>query len=92
MINLTEIPEQFGNLFNVGSDVGGVMISVIVLLAVIVAVSLAKDSLVAISLSGIGVISFFTFLGWFPIWLTIIIALALVVMFGRDAINGSGVD
>lgn len=86
MINVTDIPEVFGNLFNVDAEVGGIIISVIVFMAVIIAVSLVSNSLMAVSVSGITLIALFTFLGWFPIWLTIIIALMVIVLFARDAI------
>lgn len=86
MINITDIPQAFGNLFNVSPEVGGILISVLVLVAVLVGVSLVNNSLMAVSVIGISLISLFTFLGWFPIWLTIIIALLVIVMFARDAI------
>ena len=90
MFNLTDIPEAFGNIFNVTPEIGGVLVSVLVIVAVIMAVSLASNSLVAVGVSGISTMAFFTFMGWFPIWLTILIALFIAIMFGRDVVGIGG--
>jgi len=90
MFNITDIPEAFGEIFNVSAEIGGVLISTIVIVAVIMAVSLASNSLIAVGISGISLVAFFTFMGWFPIWLTILIALFIAVMFGRDAVGLGG--
>lgn len=89
MINITDIPQVFADLFGVEASVGGIIISVIVFFAVIVAVSLVSNSLMAVSVSGITMIALFTFLGWFPIWLTVIIALMVIVLFARDSLPKS---
>jgi len=90
MFNLTDIPEAFGELFNVTPEIGGILISVLVIVAVVMAVSLASNSLVAVGISAISLIAFFTFMGWFPIWITILIALFIAVMFGRDTVGLGG--
>lgn len=90
MINMTDIPDAIGNLFNIPSETGGVLISVLILTAVLTALSLLNQSMIAMTVTSISVIALFTFLGWFPIWITILITLGLAVMFGRSVVSKSG--
>ena len=85
MVNITDVAEVFGQFFGVGAEFGGIFISVIIVIAVLLAFSLYTQNEMAIAISGVGLFSLFTFLEWFPIWLTIIIVLIVAVLVGRKA-------
>ena len=93
MLNMTEIPQVFADLLNIPENTAGVLLSIILVAAVVVFLSIVKAKEIAIAGVTVGMFSLFTFLTWFPIWVTILVALVVAVLFGKEAstiIRGGG--
>ena len=87
MVNITDVAGTFGSFLGVGAETGGIFISVITTVAVLLALSIFTTNEMAVAVAGVSMFSLFTFLGWFPIWLLILIALVVAVLYGRKAIK-----
>lgn len=82
MLNLTQVPEVFSNVLNIPVVASGLLITLIFILVIVVGLSLLNTPPLGIAGAVIVAITFFTFLQWFPVWITIVIALAIAVLFG----------
>lgn len=92
-LNLTQVPEVFTELLGIPVIASGILISMLIVLSAVVFLALLDCPPMGIAGAIIGLIAFFTFLGWFPVWISIGIALAIAVLFGvtvRKTFTGSG--
>lgn len=92
-LNLTQVPEVFTEVLGIPLIASGILISMIIILVVVVFLALLDCPMMGIAGSIVGLIAFFTFIGWFPIWVSIGIALIIAILFGtrvRNTITGSG--
>ena len=87
MLNMTEIPQVLADLLNIPANTAGVLISIILVAAVVVFLGVVKAKEIAMAGVTVGMFALFTFLGWFPIWITILISLIVAVLFGKTAIR-----
>lgn len=87
MVNLTQVPEVIGNMLNVPIGTAGIIMAVLITIALVIGVSLIAFSELTVAFVGLASISMFTFIGWFPIWITIFIGLGIAVMLGRKTIS-----
>lgn len=89
-LNLTQIPEIIGSVLNLDTTVSGVLISVGITIIAIICLGLLVDnyfSELPIVSTVIGLFTLFTFLGWFPIFPFILIALVVAILYGRQAVK-----
>lgn len=84
MLNMTEIPQVFADMLNIPENTAGVLISIILVAAVVVFLGVVKAKEIAMAGVTVGMFALFTFLGWFPIWVTILICLLVAVLFGKE--------
>lgn len=87
MFNVTAIPENFSVLLGLEIETTAILASLLVLLVISVTCALLELDLLGIVILDIVVITFFTAIGWFPIWITILIGLAIAVLFGRKTVS-----
>ena len=95
MFNFTEIPEIFGEILGLGLEPTGILLTIIGLMAISITLAILELSNMGIAVIDICWISFCTYMQWFPIWIMIIIALGIAVLFARKTvayIGGSGVE
>ena len=95
MFNFTEIPEIFGELLGLGLEPTGILLTVIGLMAISITLAILELSNMGIAVVDVSWISFCTYMEWFPIWIMIIIALIVAVLFARKAvkyIGGTGAE
>ena len=95
MFNFTEIPEIFGEIMGLGLEPTGILISIIGLMVISITLSILDLSNMGIAVTDIAWISFCTYMGWFPIWIMIIISLGIAVLFGKKTVSyiaGTGVN
>ena len=93
MLNITEIPEVFGEILGLGLEPMGILMTIVGLMAITITLAVLELSNMGIAVTNIGWIAFCTYMGWFPVWITIIIALVIAVMFAKKTVNviaGSG--
>jgi len=95
MFNFTEIPEIFGEILGLGLEPTGIIITVVTLMGISITLAILELSNMGIAVVDICWISFCTYMEWFPIWIMIIIALLVAVLFARKTVRyvgGSGVE
>ena len=95
MFNFTEIPEIFGEILGLGLEPTGILITIIGLMSISITLAILDLSNMGIGVVDVSWISFCTYMGWFPIWIMIIITLLVAVLFARKTvryIGGSGVE
>ena len=93
MFNLTEIPEIFGDILGLGVEPTGILMTIVGLMAISVTLAILDLSNMGIAVTCIGWVAFCTYMGWFPIWIMILVALVIAVMFAKKTVNiiaGSG--
>lgn len=92
MLNMTVIPEVFGDLLGLSIESGGVFVSVLVVLVFTFSISLLTDgfNILPIVITSIGLFTMFTFFGWFPIWILIIIALLTAILYSKEIVKVIG--
>lgn len=85
LLNMTAIPETFANILNIPTQTAGIMVSLFIVAAIVIFMSIIKAKEIAIA----GVIpvtlAFLTFIGWFDVWITMLVALLVSVLFGKEA-------
>ena len=86
-LNMTAIPQAFAEIFGISYDASGILISVVLTICILLAFALLMEgfNIMPIAIVGIGCFSLFTFLGWFPIWIMIIICLIIAVLVASQA-------
>lgn len=87
MVNMTQVPEVIATFLNIPDFIGGMIITIVVTLGIGFAISTLSESEAFLVLGCLASLSFFTFIEWFPIWLTIFIALAVAVSFGKQFVS-----
>lgn len=70
--------------------VGGLLLSLLFLLAVVIAVSLITRNNNVLTLSGVVVILFCTGIQWLPVWVAILIAMLVSLFYGNLATKVMG--
>ena len=85
MLNLTLIPEAFAEILGVSTDASGIILSVAITSAFLLAISLLIDfNTMPVVIIGVDLFSMFTFLGWFPIWTMILIAMLTAILYAKE--------
>lgn len=69
MIDITLIPTILGDLLGVEATVTGIVLSVVCMIAVLLALAVLDVNAVGMGVGGIGVLVLFTALTWFPWWI-----------------------
>lgn len=95
MFNVTGIPEIFGEILGLGLEPSGILLTIIGLMAISITLSVLDLSNMGIAIIDVCWVSFCTYMAWFPIWIMIIIALIVAVLFARKTvtyIGGSGAE
>ena len=87
MFNITEIPEIFGELFSLDLEPTGILLTIIGLMVISITLAVLDLSNMGIAVMDISWISFCTYMGWFPIWIMIIITLGIAVLFARKVVT-----
>lgn len=93
MFNVTAIPENFAPIL--GLDIEAVAIGISVIGLLVLVLFLAVLDVKAVGIVGVSLtyLAFTTFMGWFPFWIFIIIALLTAIMVARkinEQMSGSG--
>lgn len=86
-LNMTAIPQAIGDILGVSYEVAGIIISVGLTIALILALSLLVEhfmSILPVSIVSIAMFTLFTFLDWFPIWILIIISGLTAVLMAKE--------
>jgi len=87
--NLTELPEVFGEILGLSLEPSAVLISIVGLAIISLCLALVDLSNMGIAICDISWLTFATYLGWFPIWIMIIIVLIIAVLFARKVVSYS---
>lgn len=74
-LNLLALPTQLGALLGVGSLGGGLILSCLILLSAMIPVATSKTGIITPVIVGITFLGLFTFLGWIPFWIILLVAL-----------------
>ena len=92
MLNMTVIPEIFADILNISYEASGILISVVVTMMLLLAFSVLSDSMNMSNsvFVGIGCFTLFTFLGWFNIWVMILIAMVTAVLWAKGIVKVTG--
>lgn len=91
--NVTAVPEQVGTQLGVGSFVGGLLVSLVILMLVLLPTMImtkGKNYTLYLVLTLV-TLAPLTAIGWFSLWVMIIIVLAIAVGLGQkiaDALGG----
>lgn len=93
MFNVTAIPENLAPIL--GLDIEAVAIGISVVGLLVLVLFLAVLDVRAVGIVGVSLtyLAFTTFMGWFPFWIFIIIALLTAIMVSRkinEQMSGSG--
>lgn len=91
--NMTAFPEIFGDLLGLGIEPMGVLLTLAIVVCVTLTLSILSLDMTGIAVADICIISFCTYLDWFPIWVTILIALFVAVLTAKKttSIFGGGI-
>jgi len=87
LLNMTEVPEVIGTILNVPSEVAGIAITIVLTACLVIFLAIIKAPELATAGLTVASFGFFTFLEWFPIWVTILIALVVSLLFGKEAVS-----
>lgn len=90
MFNLTEIPEIIGEILGIGLEPTGIIITIFTLAALSVTLAILELSNMGIAIVDVSWIAFCTYMGWFPIWVMIIIVLLIAVLFAKKTVRYTG--
>lgn len=76
-LNLYNLPAQLGARLGIGSTGGGIVLSIIILLASVLPVAIWGKSFLVPVIVGVCVLGFLTFMGWLPFWIMLIVTLLI---------------
>jgi len=79
-VPIGDLPSIVGGFLGVGPTVGGIILSGLILFGILIALSILDVGILGEAIGGIAFLSIFTFLGWFPIWLMLIVAFITAVL------------
>jgi hypothetical protein len=79
-IPIGELPTIVGNFLGIGPVAGGLLLSGFFLFGILIALNVLGVNILGEAIAGVAFLGLFTALGWFPIWLMLIIAFITAVM------------
>lgn len=85
LLNMTAIPETFANILNIPTYTAGILVSLFIVAGLVIFMAIIKAPEIAIGATAPVALAFLTFIGWFDVWITILVALIVSVMFGKEA-------
>lgn len=85
--NVTAFPEIFGELLGLDVEPMGILITVVGICLISLVLATLELDITGIAITNVAFICFTTYLNWFPIWITIIIALIVSVLTARKAVT-----
>ena len=80
-INMTEIPAKVGEIVGLNPTMAGITISIILTIAVLIAIAYLGANMLTCAIGGFGMILLFTALTWIPVWITIPMMLLIAAFF-----------
>jgi len=91
--NMTAFPEIFGDLLGLDLEPMGVLLTIAIVVSVTLTLSILSLDFTGIAVADICIIAFCTYLDWFPIWVTILIALFVAALVGKKTVSifGGGI-
>jgi len=87
MFNVTAIPENFGILLGLEIETSAILMTLVFIAIISFTCAVLELELLGIVVLDIVSLTFFTMMGWFPIWIFIIIALIIAVLFGQKTVT-----
>jgi len=81
-LNLTQLPEIFSDNLGIPLDVSSIGIALVIIVATIIFLAILDVNFVVIFAVSMIELTLFTFMQWFPIYITIIIALICAILVG----------
>lgn len=78
-IDVTKIPELIGDYVGLDPTVTGIIISVVITVGIIVALTILNVKTIGIVVGGLGLLAVFTVLQWFDPWIMAVVALVCSV-------------
>lgn len=95
MFNVTAIPENFSVLLGLEIETTAILASLVFIAVISFTCAVLGLELLGVVVLDIVALTFFTMMGWFPIWIMILIGLAIAVLFARKTVSlmsGEGVS
>lgn len=87
VFNVTEIPEVFGVVLGLDVEPTGALLSLFGLLVIIVTLAILEVNNTGMAIVGIAYLSFCVYMAWFPMWILILIALAVAGLSSRAILD-----
>ena len=90
-VNVLDIPTNLGNMLGVGAFIGGLIASMFILMLTIgPCLIMAAKNHMLLNIVGIGTLALLVGLGWFPLYVFIIIILAIALGAGESITDKLG--
>lgn len=86
MVDLSSFGEILGEKLGIGTFAGGLLMGLIVLaifLIPLAMISIKRGNFLMAMIGGISVYGFNVAVGWFPVWMFIILVFLIVLLFGK---------
>ena len=80
---VSDIPATFASALGITVDVAMVIISAMILVSVGLTMAVLNVNPIGITIVMVSLIGVLTLVGWFPVWLMIIVIIVTAAMFGR---------
>lgn len=83
-----DLPEAVGDVLGVSTDTGGLLLSAVIIMAVVLAVSTVKADTWVVIATVVVFAGLLTAIGWLSQWFIIMVAIILVTMLGVKFAKG----
>lgn len=87
MFNVTEIPEVFSDLLGLELEPTSILISLVCLMVLSITLAILELDIIGVIIADLSLLAFFCLMGWFPVWIFIIISILVAVLFARKTVS-----